>query len=322
MIINMPVAQLDRALVSGASNSGSTPDGHKEKKVNYSINKLYKLMEKCCLCPRKCGINRLKGEIGLCKTGKDVKVASINLHYGEEPPISSEKGSGTIFFTNCNLSCVFCQNYPISQLSNGNVITAEQLADKMIELQNQGANNINLVTPTHVYPFVAETIFIAKQKGLTIPILSNCGGYESVEVLELMEEFIDIYMPDMKYSSNESAKKFSKVDNYVENNRLAIKEMFRQKGHLKINYKEVAEKGLLIRHLVLPNNVSGSKETFDFIANEISTDTYVSVMAQYHMANISDKFGEINRKINQKEYDEVVEYFEYVGLHNGWVQEL
>jgi len=279
-------------------------------------------MEKCRLCPRNCGVNRLKGETGACRTGREVKVASINLHYGEEPPISAESGSGTIFFTNCNLSCVFCQNYPISQLSNGNAVTAENLADKMIELQQKGANNINLVTPTHVYPFVAETVFIAKQKGLTIPVLSNCGGYESVEVLELMEDFIDIYMPDMKYSSNFYAKKFSKIDNYVENNRRAVKEMFRQKGHLKINGGEIAEKGLLIRHLVLPNNVSGSKEVFDFIAGEISKDTYVSVMAQYHTANISDKFEEINRKLTQKEYDDIVEYFEKVGLHNGWVQEL
>jgi putative pyruvate formate lyase activating enzyme len=290
--------------------------------VNYNIDKLYKLMEKCRLCPRNCGVNRLKGETGACRTGREVKVASINLHYGEEPPISAESGSGTIFFTNCNLSCVFCQNYPISQLSNGNAVTAENLADKMLELQQKGANNINLVTPTHVYPFVAETVFIAKQKGLTIPVLSNCGGYESVEVLELMEDFIDIYMPDMKYSSNFYAKKFSKIDNYVENNRRAVKEMFRQKGHLKINGGEIAEKGLLIRHLVLPNNVSGSKEIFDFIAGEISEDTYVSVMAQYHTANISDKFEEINRKLTQKEYDDIVEYFENVGLHNGWVQEL
>jgi len=279
-------------------------------------------MEKCRLCPRNCGVNRLKGETGACRTGREVKVASINLHYGEEPPISAESGSGTIFFTNCNLSCVFCQNYPISQLSNGNAVTAENLADKMLELQQKGANNINLVTPTHVYPFVAETVFIAKQKGLTIPVLSNCGGYESVEVLELMEDFIDIYMPDMKYSSNFYAKKFSKIDNYVENNRRAVKEMFRQKGHLKINGGEIAEKGLLIRHLVLPNNVSGSKEIFDFIAGEISKDTYVSVMAQYHTANISDKFEEINRKLTQKEYDDIIEYFENVGLHNGWVQEL
>ncbi|MEA5001691.1 MAG: radical SAM protein [Endomicrobiaceae bacterium] len=290
--------------------------------MNYNIDKLYKLMEKCRLCPRNCGVNRLKGETGACRTGREVKVASINLHYGEEPPISAESGSGTIFFTNCNLSCVFCQNYPISQLSNGNAVTAENLADKMLELQQKGANNINLVTPTHVYPFVAETVFIAKQKGLTIPVLSNCGGYESVEVLELMEDFIDIYMPDMKYSSNFYAKKFSKIDNYVENNRRAVKEMFRQKGHLKINGGEIAEKGLLIRHLVLPNNVSGSKEIFDFIAGEISEDTYVSVMAQYHTANISDKFEEINRKLTQKEYDDIVEYFENVGLHNGWVQEL
>ena len=279
-------------------------------------------MEKCSLCPRNCGINRLKGKIGACRTGKDFKVASINLHYGEEPPISGTNGSGTVFFTNCNLSCVFCQNYPISQLGNGNSVTTEKLADKMIELQNKGANNINLVTPTHVYPMVAETIFIARQKGLKIPILSNCGGYESKEVLELMEPFIDIYMPDMKYSSNEMAKKYSKIDKYVENNRTAIKEMYRQKGILKFDDNGLATKGLLIRHLVLPNNIAGSKETFEFVSNNISQDTYMSVMAQYHTANISSQFEELNRKVSQTEYDKVLEHFEKAGLYNGWLQEL
>ena len=290
--------------------------------MNINIKKLYQLMEKCSLCPRNCGINRIKGEIGACRTGKDFKVASTNLHYGEEPPISDKNGSGTIFFTNCNLSCVFCQNYPISQLGNGNLITTEQLADKMIELQNKGANNINLVTPTHVYPMVAESIFIAKQKGLNIPVLSNCGGYESKEVLELMEPFIDIYMPDMKYSSNENAKKYSKVNNYVEHNRTAIKEMFRQKGILKFNNNDLAIKGILIRHLVLPNDIAGSKDTFNFVANEVSKDTYMSVMAQYHTANISHTIKELNRKVTQEEYDKVLEDFDNAGLYNGWLQEL
>ena len=279
-------------------------------------------MQKCSLCPRKCGVNRLKGEIGACKTATEFKVASINLHYGEEPPISGKTGSGTIFFTNCNLSCVFCQNYPISQLGNGNFITTEELANKMIILQNKGANNINLVTPTHVYPMVAETIFIARQKGLKIPVLSNCGGYEQKEVLELMEPLIDIYMPDMKYSSNEMAKKYSKIDNYVEANRNAIKEMYRQKGTLKFDNNGIAKKGILIRHLVLPNNISGSKKTFEFVANEISIDTYMSVMAQYHTANISHTIEQLNRKVSQAEYDKVVEDFKKVGLYNGWLQEL
>lgn len=290
--------------------------------MNNNIKKLYQLMEKCSLCPRNCKINRLKDEIGACKTGKDFKVASINLHYGEEPPISGKQGSGTIFFSNCNLSCVFCQNYPISQLGNGNLISTQKLADEMIKLQKKGAHNINLVTPTHLYPMIAEAIFIAKQKGLTIPVLSNCGGYESKEVLELMEPFIDIYMPDMKYSSNEMAKKYSKIDNYVENNRIAIKEMYKQKGTLKFNDDEMAIKGVLIRHLVLPNNIAGSKQTFEFVANEISKDTYMSVMAQYHMANISRTVEKLNRKVSQEEYDKVVEDFNNAGLYNGWLQEL
>ena len=287
-----------------------------------NIKKLYNLMQKCSLCPRKCKINRLKGEIGACNTATEFKVASINLHYGEEPPISGKTGSGTIFFTNCNLSCVFCQNYPISQLGNGNSITPEELANKMIVLQNKGANNINLVTSTHVYPMVAKAIFIARQKGLKIPVLSNCGGYEQKEVLELMEPFIDIYMPDMKYSSNEMAKKYSKIDNYVENNRIAIKEMYRQKGTLNFDNNGIAKKGILIRHLVLPNNIAGSKKTFEFVAHEISIDTYMSVMAQYHTANISHTIKQLNRKVSQEEYDIVVEDFNKAGLYNGWFQEL
>ncbi|GAB1401517.1 radical SAM protein [Elusimicrobiota bacterium] len=290
--------------------------------MNKNIKKLYKLMEKCSVCPRNCGVNRLNGEVGFCKSTNEIKVASINLHTGEEPPISANNGSGTIFFSNCSLSCVFCQNYPISQLGNGYLLTPEQLADKMIELQVKGAHNINFVTPTHMYPMMAESVFISRQKGLKIPILSNCSGYESVEVLELMEDFIDIYMPDMKYSSNENSKKYSKVDNYTEINQLAIKEMFRQKGELSFNNEGVAQKGLLIRHLVLPNNISGSKKIFDFISSEISKDTFVSVMAQYHTANKSDKIEELNRKITEQEYDAVVDYFYEVGLHNGWVQEL
>jgi len=207
--------------------------------MNININKLYKLMERCSVCPRKCGVNRLKGELGFCRSANEIKVASINLHTGEEPPISGIKGSGTVFFSNCTLSCVFCQNYPISQLGNGYLLTTEQLADKMIELQVKGAHNINFVTPSHMYPMMAESVFISKQKGLKIPILSNCSGYENVETLELMEDFIDIYMPDMKYSDDQYAKKYSNVSDYTKVNQNAIKEMFRQKGNLFINENEI-----------------------------------------------------------------------------------
>lgn len=290
--------------------------------MNHNINKLYKLMERCSVCPRKCGVNRLKGETGFCKSGNEIKIASINVHTGEEPPISGIKGSGTVFFSNCTMSCVFCQNYPISQLGNGYVLTSEELADKMLELQKKGAHNINFVTPSHMYPMMAESVFISRQKGLKIPVLSNCSGYESVEVLELMDEFIDIYMPDMKYSDDQYAKKYSNVSDYTKVNQNAIKEMFRQKGNLFINEDEIAERGLLIRHLVLPNNISGSKKIFDFISSEISKDSFVSIMAQYHTANKSDKITELNRKITEQEYDTAVDYFYEVGLHNGWVQEL
>ena len=283
---------------------------------------MIKELDRCNICPHNCNISRNAGKIGRCRATDKIKIALYSTHNFEEPCISGEKGSGTVFFSNCNLNCVFCQNYPISQLGNGNFIKTEELANKMIILQNKGANNINLVTPTHVYPMVAKTIFIARQKGLKIPVLSNCGGYEQKEVLELMEPFIDIYMPDMKYSSNEMAKKYSKIDNYVEANRNAIKEMYRQKGTLKFDNNGIAKKGILIRHLVLPNNISGSKKTFEFVANEISIDTYMSVMAQYHTANISHTIEQLNRKVSQEEYDKVVEDFKKVGLYNGWLQEL
>ncbi len=320
----MPIAQSDRALVSGASDSGSTPDGHEFIQIlmNDNIKKLYQLTEKCSLCPRKCGVNRLKGELGFCRSLNEIRVASINIHTGEEPPISGTKGSGTVFFSNCTLSCVFCQNYPISQLGNGYLLTTEQLADKMLELQKKGAHNINFVTPSHMYHLMAESVFIAKQKGLKIPILANCSGYESVETLELMEDFIDIYMPDMKYADDKFAKKYSNVSDYTKVNKAAIKEMFRQKGNLFINESEIAEKGLLIRHLVLPNAIAGSKDIFDFIANEISVNAYVSVMAQYHTANKSDEVEELARKITEEEYDQSVNDFYDSGLHNGWVQDL
>ncbi len=279
------------------------------------------LIEKCSVCPRNCNVNRLKNELGFCKIGKEPKISAYNLHFGEEPPISGTNGSGTIFFTGCNLRCVFCQNYPISQLYNGNEITVEKLAEIMMTLQNQNANNINLVTPTHVVPQIIEAVLLAKNKGLKIPIVYNSGGYEKVETLKLLKGIIDIYMPDAKYSDDRTAEKYSDAKNYSEINKAALKEMYKQVGALQIK-NGIATKGLLIRHLVLPENISGSRKVFEFIAKEISPKTYMSIMAQYHPANKTNDFPELQRKITDKEYQQVLNWADELGLINGWRQEL
>jgi len=279
------------------------------------------LLEECTLCPRNCKVNRLKNELGFCKVGRNPKISAYNLHFGEEPPISGTSGSGTIFFTGCNLSCVFCQNYPISQLHHGKEITVEKLAEIMIELQNQNAHNINLVTPTHVVPQIIEAITIARTKGLKIPIVYNSGGYEKVETLKQLKGYIDIYMPDAKYSDDKNAEKYSNAKDYWKINKPALKEMHRQVGNLQIK-NGVAVKGLMIRHLVLPGNISGSRTVFEFVAEQISEKTYMSVMAQYHPANKTDEFPELQRKLTEDEYLRVLNIADDLGLTNGWRQML
>lgn len=290
--------------------------------IEAKIEKLYSMMDNCEICPRKCGVNRNKGQKGLCGAGDRVYVSSYNVHMGEEPPITGEHGSGTIFFTNCTLKCVFCQNYPISQLGNGKEISVDRLVDIMLGLQKKGVHNINLVTPTHYSAQIAESVYKAQNKGLKIPIVFNCSGYERVEVLELLEDFTDIYLPDIKYSDNETALKYSGVKDYVEINRLALKEMIRQKGILKISGDGIAEKGVLIRHMVLPGNLENTKSSLDFIAKELSIETFLSLMAQYHPANRSSDFAELSRTLTQEEYEEAYNYLEHLCLENGWQQEL
>ncbi|MDO8602791.1 MAG: radical SAM protein [Candidatus Omnitrophota bacterium] len=283
------------------------------------IKKAYKLMEKCCICPRKCGVNRLKGQIGFCKAGLLPMVSSFHAHFGEEPPISGRSGSGTIFFTHCSLRCVFCQNHPISQLGSGKEVSVEELAGMMLKLQAEGCHNINFVTPAHYMPQILKAVFIAKELGLNIPLVYNSGGYESIEALEILDGIIDIYMPDMKYSDSSSAKKYSNAPDYFEINKIAVKEMYRQVGDLKMD-RGIAKKGLLIRHLVLPEDLAGSQEVFEFIANELSPDTYVNVMAQYYSGYLADKYPEIDRRITAREYMEAIRLAEKAGLKNGFRQ--
>ena len=244
-------------------------------------------------------------------------ISSIGPHFGEEPPLVGTMGSGTIFLTNCNLSCVFCQNYDISHYGAGEKIEVGGLAKAMINLQMRGCHNINFVTPTHFTPQIVEALILAVEEGLEIPLVYNCGGYESVETLKLLEDIFDIYMPDIKYSVDEHALEYSGIQHYWETVKNALMEMHRQVGDLKMSRRGIAQRGLLIRHLVLPNNKAGSKAVIDFIRDEISLNSYVNIMDQYRPAYTADKFPEINRRISPSEYKEVVEYAKLNGLRRG-----
>lgn len=281
---------------------------------------LYKLLEKCHLCPRKCLVNRLQDERGFCEAGKRVAVSSYNLHFGEEPPISGYRGSGTIFFTHCNLRCCFCQNYPISQLGNGQEVEISELAKMMVKLQKLGAHNINFVTPTHFVPQIVEALELAVREGLNIPLVYNSGGYDSVETLKLLDGVVDIYMPDAKYSNSQSAQTYSRAADYFEVNKKALLEMHRQVGDLKMDKEGIAKQGLLIRHLVMPEDIVGSRGVLEFIAKNISQNTYMSIMAQYHPAHLAFEFPELSRKISKTEYDAVLKMADELGLERGWRQ--
>lgn len=276
--------------------------------------KAVQLLEHCTICPRKCGVNRLKGELGYCQTGKEAIVSSYGPHFGEEPELVGTNGSGTIFFSFCNLNCIFCQNYDISQLGCGRNVTTNELAEIMLKLQKMGCHNINLVSPTHIVPQFLQALSIGRDKGLHLPIVYNSGGYDDVETLMLLEGVIDMYMPDAKYGSNEMGKKYSNVLSYWEINKLALKEMHRQVGDLIVEKNSIAQRGLLVRHLVLPNRIANSFEVLKFIAEEISINTYVNIMEQYRPCYKANQYPELARRINEKEYFEVVDYAKKLGL--------
>jgi len=263
-------------------------------------------LKACDLCPRDCGVNRIEGETGVCGVGNQVWVNSYGPHFGEEDPLRGWQGSGTIFFSGCNLNCLYCQNAEISQKVSGSKISVEVLADMMLELENKGAHNINLVSPTHVTAQIAKAIYIAAQRGLQLPIVYNTGGYDSSQTLRMFDGIIDIYMPDMKYSKPEISERLSGVLDYPSINQLAVKEMFRQVGDLVLSPRGIAERGLLIRHLVLPGGLAGSKTILRFIAKEISQNTYLNIMDQYRPAYLAGRHREINRRITLDEYQAVV----------------
>ena len=276
---------------------------------------------KCTICPHKCGIDR-SNNIGRCKATDKIKIALYSIHNFEEPCISGENGSGTIFFSNCNMNCVYCQNYEISQLGRGKEITIDELSNIMIEQQEKGVQNINLVTPTSYSLNIIEAIKIARRNGLNIPIVYNTNGYESVETLKLLDGFIDIYLPDLKYYKNELAQKYSKVNNYFEIATQAIKEMYRQVGAPVLDEKGVMKKGLMIRHLILPNEVENSKKILSWIKENMDNNVYISIMAQYFPTYKAKEIEKLSRKITQEEYNEVEEYLYNLDLENGYIQEL
>ena len=289
--------------------------------IKQRAEQAYDLLKNCNVCPRKCGVDRLNGQRGICRAGKNPVISSYNVHSGEEPPISGTGGSGTIFFSNCNLRCIYCQNFPISQWGNGLEVTARDLASMMVSLQSRGCHNINLVTPSHFIPQILDALSFAWEMGFDLPLVYNSSGYDSIEALRLLDGIIDIYLPDMRYSDNRVAERLSSAEDYVEINREAIREMHRQVGNLVVDEEGVAKKGLLIRHLVLPNDLAGSKKTFRFIKEEISPDVYVSLMGQYFPSFKASEDVSINRKITREEYQLAKESFFESGLAWGWMQE-
>lgn len=278
-------------------------------------------INKCDVCPHNCKIDR-ENMTGKCKGNYKPKLALSSLHFFEEPCISGEEGSGTVFFSNCNLKCVYCQNYQISNEGFGIEITVERLAEIFLEQQLKNANNINLVSPT-IYAYqIKQAIILAKQRGLKIPIIYNSSGYEKVETLKELEGYIDVYLPDFKYSNNELGKKYSKVNGYLDYCLPALKEMYRQVGAPNLNEKGIIKKGMIIRHLILPNNIENTKNVIRLIKENFPNDVYVSIMAQYFPTGEAKNIPELNRKLSKKEYKEIEEYIYKLNIENGYMQEL
>lgn len=282
--------------------------------LRQKAQKAWEILRECRLCPRNCGINRLEGERGFCQTGRTALVSSIGPHFGEEDPLVGRYGSGTIFFAFCNLGCVFCQNYSLSHLGEGLESPPEVLAEQMLHLQAIGCHNINWVTPTHVVPFLLKALLIAIPKGLNLPLVYNCGGYEAPETLLWLENIVDIYMPDFKFWSPSVSQELAQAVDYPQVAREALKEMHRQVGDLRIDQEGIAQKGLLIRHLVMPNELAGTKEIMEFIAREVSPQSYVNVMDQYRPCGQAPGDQRLNRRLHSEEYRQSLNWAVEAGL--------
>jgi putative pyruvate formate lyase activating enzyme len=280
------------------------------------ISLLSKILESCELCPRNCRVNRLMGEKGYCKMGKEIVVSSFGPHFGEEKELVGVYGSGTIFLAGCNLLCVYCQNFEISNFRIGKKSSPEKVSSFMLELQRSGCHNINFVTPTHFAPQIVRSIALGIKRGLRIPIVWNCSGYEKVEVVRLLDGIVDIYLPDIKYGTVNPAKEYSNAPNYFDKCKLAVNEMFRQVGNLQVDDQGIAYRGLMVRHLVLPNNQSGSKEVLTYL-RELSENIYVNIMDQYRAAGKAYQYNLIKRRITSKEYSEVIQIAKNLGLRKA-----
>jgi putative pyruvate formate lyase activating enzyme len=291
---------------------------HERGELDKRIQLLNEILKECRLCPRECRVNRLDGEIGYCKAGAESMVSSVFPHFGEEAPLVGKHGSGTIFLTHCNLRCIFCQNYDISHLGRGQPMTTSEVAGAMLRLQDLGCHNINFVTPSHYTPQIVASLPRAIEMDLRLPIVYNCSGYESIEVIQLLDGVVDIYMPDAKYMDEGYSKAFSNAPDYPEVLRKVLKEMHRQVGDLKINSMGIAERGLLIRHLVMPHGAASSESVLKFIAEEISVHSYVNIMEQYRPEYRADEYPEIDRRITGKEYLETVQLAKRFHLYRGF----
>lgn len=288
----------------------------KERKLAQRIKQAYAIFENCQLCPRMCKVNRVKGERGFCRAPSKLVVFSAHPHFGEEISLVGSHGSGTIFFSNCNLRCVFCQNWPISHEGRGKEISDEELSEMMLYLQKIGCHNINLVTPTHVMPNILNAVRMAYYKGLRIPLVYNTSGYERLEILKILDGIVDIYLPDMKYMDSDKSAKYSLAHDYPEVTKKAIIEMNRQVGELKIDARGIALRGLMIRHLVMPNRVAGTEKFTKWVAENLPKSTYVNIMAQYRVEYKAYEYPEIARGITVKEFLEAMEWAEKSGLTN------
>ena len=283
---------------------------------------MIELLRKCEICPHKCKIDRTKNQVGRCKSKDTVKVALVSIHKFEEPCISGKNGSGTVFFSNCNLSCDFCQNYEISQQGIGKEISIERLAEIFIEQQLRGADNINLVSPTSYAVQIIEAIKIAKNKGLHLPIIYNTNGYENLETIKMLNGYIDVYLPDLKYAEEDLARKYSKIENYFNIATSAIKEMYNQVGTNEYDENGIIKKGIIIRHLILPNHTENTKKVLKWVSENMPRDITISIMAQYFPTYKAKNIKDINRKITKYEYKKIENYLYSLDLQNGYIQEI
>ncbi len=283
---------------------------------------MLEILKNCTLCPRNCGVNRFEGILGYCKAGKNVKIAKVSLHHWEEPCISGNNGSGTIFFSNCNLKCVFCQNHDISASNFGEEVSIKRLSEIFLEQQERGAHNINLVTPTHYVPQIIEALDLAKVKGLNIPILFNTNGYENINTLKLLRGYIDVYLPDIKYFNDKYAEKYSNAKDYFAHASKAVEEMVSQVGKTQFNTEGLIEKGVIVRHLMLPGFLFDSKKIIDYLYKTFNNSIYISLMNQYTPMFNACNFPEINKPLNLKHYDSMIDYCLSLGITNAFIQDI